>query len=62
MHQALEAVAQSGSTDPALVAIEARRIADRRSQSPAPAPRLERSQRPPPSLAGYDGLLVGSAR
>ena len=63
VHQALEAVAQAGSADPALVAIEARRIADRRSQRPAPTPpRLERVQRPPPSLAGYDGLLVGSAR
>lgn len=63
VHQALEAVAQASSADPAVVAIEARRISDRRSQRPAPAaPRLERVERPPPSLAGYGGLLAGSAR
>ena len=63
VHEALEAVNRAGSADPGLVAIEARRIADRRRPGPDPAPpRLDRFQRPPPSLAGYDGLLAGSAR
>lgn len=63
LHEALETVSRAGSSDPALVVIEARRIADRRSRTQVPArPALTRFDRPAPSLAGYDGLLAGSAR
>ena len=63
VHAALDAVERIGSADPALVAIEARRIADRRSATPAvDRPALVRFDRPAPVLAGYDGLLAGSAR
>ncbi len=63
VHEALDALTRAGSADPALVAIEARRIADHRSQTQSPAqPQLERFERPPPSLAGYDGLLAGGTR
>ena len=55
VHEALDALTRAVSAHPALVAIEARRIADRRSQTRSPArPRLERFERPAPSLAGYD--------
>ena len=63
MHEALETVSRAGSSDPALVVIEARRIADRRSRTQVLTPQaLTRFDRPAPSLAGYDGLLAGSAR
>ncbi|MCY4617783.1 MAG: hypothetical protein OXD50_04395 [Chloroflexi bacterium] len=63
MHEALEALTQAGSADPALVAIEARRIAYRRCQTLSLArPRLERFERPAPGLAGYDGLLSEGTR
>lgn len=56
-------VSQAGSSDPALVVIEARRIADRRSRTQVPTqPALTRFDRPAPRLAGYDGLLTGRAR
>jgi transposase len=60
---ALDAVERIGSVDPALVAIEARRIADG-GHAPAAVerPALRRFDRPAPVLAGYDALLAGSAR
>ena len=52
-----------GAVDPALVAIEARRIADgRRPAAVVERPVLRRFDRPAPSLAGYDALLARSAR
>ena len=52
-----------GAVDPALVAIQARRIADgRRETGVVERPALRRFERPAPSLAGYDALLAGSAR
>ena len=49
--------------DPALVAIEARRIADgRRETAVVERPALRRFERPAPSLAGYDALLAASTR
>ncbi len=64
VHAALDAVERIGSVDPALVAIEARRIADGRRERAAVVerPALRRFDRPAPSLAGYDALLAGSAR
>ena len=63
VHAALDAVERVGSADPALVAIEARRIADgRRPAAVVERPALRRFDRPSPSLAGYDALLAGSTR
>ena len=63
VHAALDAVERIGSVDPALVAIEARRIADgRRETAVVERPALRRFDRPAPSLAGYDALLAASAR
>ena len=63
VHAALDAVERVGAVDPALVAIEARRIADgRRATAVVERPALRRFDRPAPSLAGYDALLAGSAR
>jgi hypothetical protein len=65
VHTALDAVEAVGSADPALVAIEARRIADRRGTTALTTDPGERQgwSRPVPALAGYDALLVaGSAR
>ena len=63
VHAALDAVERLGSADPALVAIEARRIADgRRERAVVERPALRRFDRPAPALAGYDALLAGSAR
>ena len=63
VHAALDAVERLGALDPALVAIEARRIADgRRESAVVERPALRRFERPAPSLAGYDALLAGSTR
>lgn len=64
LHAALDAVERVGSADPALVAIEARRIADGRGQTASTTDPGERRgwSRPVPALAGYDALLAGSAR
>lgn len=60
LHAALDAVEQIGSADPALVAIEARRMADGRGTSAVTVDRGEgRSgwSRPLPVLGGYDALI-----
>ena len=59
VHAALDAVERVGSADPALVAIEARRIADGRGQTAVTPDRTDRAgwTRPVPVLAGYDALL-----
>jgi len=45
------------------VAIEARRIADRRQPAAIlERPALQRFDRPAPTLAGYDALLAGGVR
>ena len=63
VHAALVAMERIGSVDPALVAIEARRIADgRRETTVVERPALRRFDRPAPGLAGYDALLAASAR
>ena len=63
VHAALDAVERLGAADPALVAIEARRIADgRRETAVVERPALRRFDRPAPSLAGYDALLAASTR
>ncbi len=63
VHAALDAVERIGSVDPALVAIEARRIADgRRAAAVVERPALRRFDRPAPSLSDYDALLAGSTR
>jgi transposase len=64
VHAALDAVERLGSVDPALVAIEARRIADGRGQTGLVLERgagLRRFDRPAPALTGYDALLAGAA-
>lgn len=63
VHAALDAVERIGSIDPALVAIEARRIAAGRGPTGAAVERstLRRFERPAPVLAGYDALLSGTA-
>ena len=61
VHAALDAVERIGAVDPALVAIEARRIADgRRETAVVERPALRRFERPAPNLAGYDALLAAS--
>lgn len=63
LHAALDAVEQVGSSDPALVAIEARRIADGRGQTAVSPDRGDGRagwSRPVPVLGGYDAL-IGSA-
>ena len=63
VHAALDTVERLGSADPALVAIEARRIADgRRPAAVVERLALRRFDRPAPSLAGYDALPAASAR
>jgi transposase len=65
VHAALEAVDSAGSVDPALVAIEARRICERRGPTGSTVPsaaHLQRYERAMPVLAAYDGLLAGPAR
>jgi transposase len=59
VHAALDAVERIRSADPALVAIEARRIADGRGQTAVTPDRTDRAgwTRPVPVLASYDGLL-----
>ena len=61
VHTALDAVERIGSVNPALVAIEARRIAAGHGETAV-------VERPPlrrfdlPGLAGYDALLAASTR
>ena len=63
VHAALDAVERVGSADPALVAIEARRIADgRRERAVVERPALRRFDRPAPNLAVHAALLAGSPR
>ena len=63
VHAALDGLTRLGAVDPALVAIEARRIADgRRETGVVERPALRRFERPAPSLAGYDALLAGRTR
>jgi len=61
---ALDAIDRTGSLDPELVAIEARRIADGRGPTGIAVERaaLRRFDRPAPALARYDSLLSGLAR
>lgn len=64
LHAALDAVEGVGSADPALVAIEARRIADGRGQTAISADRgagLAGWSRPVPLLGGYDALIGSGA-
>lgn len=63
VHAALDAVDRIGSVDPALVAIEARRIAAGRGPTGAAVERasVRRFDRPAPGLAAYDTLLGEAA-
>jgi len=65
VHAALEAVNSAGSVDPNLVAIEARRITERRGPTGSSVPsagHLRRFDRDAPALTVYDGLLAGTVR
>jgi len=64
VHAALDAADRIGSVDPALVAIEARRIAEGRGPtgSVVDRPALRRFDRAAPLLSVYDGLLAESGR
>ena len=64
VHAALDAANRIGSPDPALVAIEARRITEGRGPtgSAVARPGLRRFDRDAPVLTVYDGLLAGTAR
>ncbi len=63
VHAALGTVNRIQSVNPELVAIEARRLADRRPPDAAvERPHLERYDRPAPLLDGYDALLSGDSR
>jgi transposase len=61
VHAALDAIDRIGSIDPGLVAIEARRIADRRGPTGTTIARaaVGRSPRPAPTLTSYDALIEG---
>jgi transposase len=63
VHAALDAIDRVGSVDPALVAIEARRIADGHGPTGVALERsaLRRYERPAPLLTGYDALLSEAA-
>jgi transposase len=64
VHAALEAVNSAGSADPALVAIEARRITEHRGPTGSTLPsaaHLQRYERSAPVLTVYDGLLAGGS-
>lgn len=64
IHAALEATNCAGSADPNLVAIEARRITERRGPTGskvASATQPQRYERATPVLAVYDGLLAGGS-
>jgi transposase len=64
VHAALDTVECMGSCDPALVAIEARRIADDRGTTAVAVDRSDAGRgwsRSVPALAGYDAL-IGTAR
>jgi hypothetical protein len=64
VHAALDVANRIGSADPALVAIEARRITEGRGPtgSAVERPALRRFDRDAPVLTVYDGLLAGSSR
>ena len=65
VHAALEAVNSAGSADPALVAIEARRISEGRrptGSAVSSGSHLRRFDRDAPALTVYDGLLAGTGR
>jgi hypothetical protein len=63
VHAALDTAERLRTVDPALVAIEARRLADGRGPTAVvERPALRGFERPAPSLAGYDALLAGSER
>jgi len=64
VHAALDAADRVGSADPALVAIEARRIAEHRGPtgSVVERPALRRFDRDAPPLSVYDGLLTETVR
>jgi hypothetical protein len=64
VHAALDTANRIGSADPALVAIEARRITEGRGPtgSAVERPALRRFDRDAPVLTVYDGLLAGTAR
>ena len=64
VHAALDTANRIGSADPALVAIEARRITEGRGPTGATVdrPALRRFDRDAPVLTVYDGLLAGTAR
>ena len=65
VHAALDTVERMGACDPALVAIEARRIADGRGTTAVTIDRGDRRgwTRPVPVLEGYDALLpTGTTR
>lgn len=63
VHAALDAVEAVASADPDLVAIEARRVAERRGTTAVGADPAGRAgwSRPVPALAGYDALLAAGA-
>ena len=50
-----------GSDDPDVVAVEARRAADRRPDAPVIPIGAATTMRPPPTLSGYDTLLAATA-
>lgn len=65
VHAALDVANRIGSADPALVAIEARRISEGRRPTGSVVSsggHLRRFDRDAPVLTVYDGLLAGSAR
>jgi hypothetical protein len=66
VHAALATADRLGSVDAALVAIEARRLADRGPSTTVVEPAWSEGrpglERPAPSLAGYDALLAGGGR
>lgn len=64
VHAALDTANRIGSADPALVAIEARRITEGRGPTGGAVerPALRRFDRDAPVLTVYDGLLAGTVR
>ena len=59
---AMEAALAIGSVDAEVVAIEARRIADKRPKVVVPIAKVAEMKRPAPTLDGYDELLAAGAQ
>lgn len=57
----INAALRAGSIEASVVAVEARRVTNAAKAVVVPIGELDRYDRPPPALVGYDALLEGEA-